>query len=90
MRTHDVVVPTTTIVQEETCFDLGKKPFPVSYAQQRRQKLFTVCISVEIAEPPFPPNFVMRQAPMAGTGPTLITATSLLVTVFGFSLRKDD
>ena len=31
-----VVVPTATMVQEETCFDTFKQPFPFSYAQQRR------------------------------------------------------
>lgn len=36
IRTDYVVVPTATMVQEETCFDMSKKPFPVSYAQQRR------------------------------------------------------
>ena len=31
-----VVVPTATMVQEETCFDMTKQPFPFSYGEQRR------------------------------------------------------
>lgn len=36
LRTDYVVVPTATMVQEETCFDMTKQPFPFSYAEQRR------------------------------------------------------
>ncbi|CAJ1936327.1 unnamed protein product [Cylindrotheca closterium] len=36
IRTDYVVVPTATMVEQEACFDTSKKPFPVSYAQQRR------------------------------------------------------
>jgi len=36
LKTDYVVVPTATIVAEESCFDKSKQPFPSSYAEQRR------------------------------------------------------
>jgi len=36
LRTDYIVVPTATMVQEEICLDSGKKPYPQTYAQQRR------------------------------------------------------
>lgn len=36
LRTDYVVVPTATMVAEEACMDKTKRPFPKSYAQQRR------------------------------------------------------
>ena len=36
LKTDYVVVPTATMVAEETCFDTTKLPFPNTYAQQRR------------------------------------------------------
>ena len=51
-----VVVPTATMVQEETCFDTTKQPFPVSYAQQRRmaqrfdQSLIMECTLMDIQD----------------------------------------
>jgi hypothetical protein len=36
LKTDYVVIPTATLVQEETCFDTTKKPFPTTFAQQRR------------------------------------------------------
>ncbi|KAG7371167.1 FKBP-type peptidyl-prolyl cis-trans isomerase [Nitzschia inconspicua] len=36
LRTDYVVVPTAQIVEQESCFDKNKLPFPATYAQQRR------------------------------------------------------
>jgi hypothetical protein len=36
LKTDYVVVPTATMVNEETCFDKSKLPFPQRYDQQRR------------------------------------------------------
>mmetsp|Transcript_27323 Transcript_27323/g.54669 ORF Transcript_27323/g.54669 Transcript_27323/m.54669 type:complete len:306 (+) Transcript_27323:116-1033(+) len=36
LKTDYVIVPTATMVAEEACFDKGRMPFPVDYAQQRR------------------------------------------------------
>jgi FKBP-type peptidyl-prolyl cis-trans isomerase len=36
LRTDYVVVPTAQLVEQESCFDKNKLPFPATYAQQRR------------------------------------------------------
>ena len=36
LRTDYVVVPTATMVEQESCFDKTKLPFPTTYAQERR------------------------------------------------------
>ncbi|KAL3916360.1 MAG: hypothetical protein SGILL_005216 [Bacillariaceae sp.] len=36
LKTDYVVVPTATMVEQESCFDKNKLPFPATYAQQRR------------------------------------------------------
>ena len=36
LKTDYVVIPTATMVAEETCFDTTKRPFPNTFAQQRR------------------------------------------------------
>jgi len=36
LKTDYVIVPTATMVATEECFDKSKKPFPSSYAQERR------------------------------------------------------
>ena len=36
LKTDYVVVPTATMVDQEACFDRNKRPFPRTYAQERR------------------------------------------------------
>eukprot|EP00804_Cyclotella_cryptica_P027212 CCRYP_017181-RC/>CCRYP_017181-RC protein AED:0.31 eAED:0.31 QI:893/1/1/1/0/0/4/1108/101 len=36
LKTDYVVVPTATMVEQEACFDKTKRPFPGTYAQERR------------------------------------------------------
>lgn len=36
LKTDYAIVPTATMVATEVCFDKGKRPFPTSYAEQRR------------------------------------------------------
>lgn len=36
LKTDYVVVPTATMVEQEACFDKMKRPFPGTYAQERR------------------------------------------------------
>ena len=49
LKTDYVVVPTATMVAEEACFDMNKKPFPTAYAQQRRMaQRFDQSLIVEV------------------------------------------
>ncbi|KAL7461493.1 hypothetical protein ACHAXS_001936 [Conticribra weissflogii] len=49
LRTDYVVVPTATMVEQEACFDKAKRPFPGTYAQERRMaQRFDQSLIVEV------------------------------------------
>lgn len=49
LRTDYVVVPTATMVDQEACFDKAKRPFPGTYAQERRMaQRFDQSLIVEV------------------------------------------
>ena len=49
LKTDYVVVPTATMVDQEACFDRAKRPFPETYAQERRMaQRFDQSLIVEV------------------------------------------
>lgn len=49
LKTDYVVVPTATMVEQESCFDKTKLPFPSTYAQERRMaQRFDQSLIVEV------------------------------------------